>query len=515
MSCLANRKGKHTPVRRQRSPRRNGPELGGMVILARCLLVSGLLVATGWAKPETVFDIGTQKQLFIDQRFIAQSEGIALRMNPGQKLGLILDEYGAPLPVQGHTSRVIEDHNKIHLYVGAGDLIVMESDDGLHFERVGPQIGRGDLPTIFLDQHDPNPARRYKLFWLQAKEPFDSKTDGIFAGCSADGFHFTTVGRVLPLLIDNPAVVDWDQRIGKYVIFTRVFAYNSENQRRITRLETDDPLKPWPYQPGDPKHNRLNTENVPVVLEADQEDDPHSDIYYNAATIYPWAQDVYLMLTAQFRHFSPQRNPYLRPPHGHWEDFGLLEVQLAASRDGIHWRRASREPYFPTGLADEWDRWYAVMAPGIVRRGNYLYQYYTSTGRTHDSAILRPEYVNSAPRMGGIGVVRQRLDGFISADADHHGGLLETPPLTFQGNHLRLNIDTGAMGTAFVELRDADHHPVPGFTLAECEEIGGNFIDQCVYWKGKSDVSALAGRPVRLYFKLTRAKLYAFQFLPE
>ena len=190
-------------------------------------------------------------------------------------------------------------------------------------------------------------------------------------------------------------------------------------------------------------------------------------------------------------------------------------IKVAQSRDGIRWERLSREPYFPTGLADEWDRWYAVMAPGIARRGNYLYQYYNSSGRTHDSAILRPEYEKTAARMGGIGVVRQRLDGFISADADHLGGWLETPALTFKGNQLRLNIDTGAMGTAFVEVRDTDGKPIPGFTFADCEEIGGNFIDHRAYWKGSPDVSSLAGRPVRLRFKLTRAKLYAFQFTAE
>ena len=68
------------------------------------------------------------------------------------------------------------------------------------------------------------------------------------------------------------------------------------------------------------------------------------------------------------------------------------------------------------------------------------------------------------------------------------------------------------MGTAFVELQDESGRPIPGFTLDECEEIGGNFLDQAVYWKGNHDVSALAGRPVRIYFKLRRAKLYAFQF---
>jgi hypothetical protein len=151
----------------------------------------------------------------------------------------------------------------------------------------------------------------------------------------------------------------------------------------------------------------------------------------------------------------------------------------------------------------------------MVRRGNYLYQYYYSSGRLHDSAILRPEYEKTAGQQGGIGVVRQRLDGFVSADVAHKGGWLTTPPITFQGRRLRLNIDTGSAGTAFVELQDADGRPIPGFTLADCEEIGGNFIDQQVVWKGNADVSGLAGKPVRLHVKAKRAKLYAFQFTQE
>jgi hypothetical protein len=214
--------------------------------------------------------------------------------------------------------------------------------------------------------------------------------------------NFTSVGRVLPFYTDNPTIVQWDARRGKYVIYTRALDYNSENQRRIARIETDDPLKPWPYKKTDNDRMFFAKENAVVVLSADQEDDPHSDIYYNAASIYPWASDVHLMFTAQFRHFSPDRNPFIKPAvEGRWEDFGMLEVQLAVSRDGIQWDRPTREPYFPTGLADEWDRWYAVMAPGIVRRGNYLYQYYNSSGRLHDSAVLRSEYADSAKQLGG------------------------------------------------------------------------------------------------------------------
>jgi hypothetical protein len=456
-------------------------------------------------------DVGGHKQLFIDNRFIAASDRVELHMNPAQKLGLLRDEKGKPF--QGHVSRVIEDGGKVRMYLGAENVEVLESDDGLHFRRTGTRISGGTFPTIFLDSHEPDPARRYKLFHLESSAPFNPARDGVFASYSADGVHFKKVGRVLPFFTDNPPLVLWDRRINKYVIYTRAFSYESENQRRIGRIETDDPLKPWPYRKTDKDHMFLSTKNVRVVLEADKEDDPHSDIYYNAATIYPWAQDVYFMFTSQFRHFSPKRNPYVRPREkGKWEDFGMLEAQLAVSRDGVHWSRPSREPYFPTGLADEWDRWYAVTGPGMARRGNYLYQYYNSSGRLHDSANLRPEYEKTAKQVGGVGVVRQRLDGFISADADHKGGWLQTPAVVFRGKRLRLNIDTGAMGTAFVQLEDAEGKPVPGFSFADCEEVAGNLIDQAVYWKGSPDVSTLAGKPVRIRFKLKRAKLYSFQF---
>ena len=457
------------------------------------------------------FDVAGQRQLFFDRRFIAESQRVELRTNPAQKMGVILDEAGKPL--RGHVSRVIEDRGMVRLYLGAKSVEVLESADGIHFKRTGTRISGGIFTTPFLDPHDPNPARRYKLFYLEFSPPFDPAKHGVYASYSPDGVHFTKVGRVLPFFTDNPTIVQWDGSRGKYIIYTRAFDYGSENQRRIGRIETDDPLKPWPFRKTDNDRMFLGIRNVDVVLSADREDDPHSDIYYNAATIYPWAADTHLMFTAQFRHFSPQRNPFVRTKEpGRWEDFGMLEVQLAVSRDGRVWERPSREAYFPTGLADEWDRWYAVMAPGMIRRGNYLYQYYYSSGQLHDSAMLRSEYEQPVKQLGGLGIVRQRLDGFVSVDADHKGGYLRTPPIVFKGNCLRLNIDTGSMGTAFVEIQDEHGVPVPGFSLTDCEEVGGNFIDQRVNWKGRHDVSTLSGKPIRLRIDLKRAKLYAFQF---
>ena len=109
-------------------------------------------------------------------------------------------------------------------------------------------VNEESLNSIFLNiyLHD-SPQRRYKIFWIQVfwQKPEDS--DGVYAGHSPDGIHFTTAGRVLPLIIDNPLLAFWDERINKYVIYARALAPNTQNQRRIARIETSDILAPWPY----------------------------------------------------------------------------------------------------------------------------------------------------------------------------------------------------------------------------------------------------------------------------
>jgi len=471
--------------------------------------------------------IGGRKQLFIDRRFIAESNHVNLVMNPAQKLGIVLDSTKEPWEKgTGGYFRVIEDGGKLKMYYGAfvesgHGLAYAESDDGLRWTK--PELGLVEIngskannliyaddaidATIMVDPNDV-PARRYKMFRSLVTD--DKDRAGVYASYSADGIHFTEAGRVLPMWPETSLIADWDARIGKYVVFLRVFARNNENQRRVGRIETDDLLKPWPYHPTDPLLSPPSPENIPQVLSADDHDNPFCDIYTNAACIYPEAQDVYLMFPAFFRHFSPNREPWFRFQPG--QDYGLIEVQLAVSRDGVHWQRPDRRPYVASGLPDEWDRWMHMMGVGIARRGNWLYQFYWSSGRMHDSGILRPEYDHAIQTGSAIGAVRQRLDGFLSADFAHDGGTLTTPLLIFDGTRLQLNIDTGAMGTAFVEIRDADGAPIPGLTLADCEEIGGNFVDATVRWSGKTDLSALRDQPVSLHVSARRAKLYAFQF---
>ena len=63
-----------------------------------------------------------------------------------------------------------------------------------------------------------------------------------------------------------------------------------------------------------------------------------------------------------------------------------------------------------------------------------------------------------------------------------------------------------------VELQDASGKPVPGFTLADSQEIIGDHIARVVTWKSGSSVASLAGKPARLRFVMKDADLYSIRF---
>jgi hypothetical protein len=181
---------------------------------------------------------------------------------------------------------------------------------------------------------------------------------------------------------------------------------------------------------------------------------------------------------------------------------------MAVSRDGIAWTRISREPYVAQGVDGDIDCKQLYMADGMIRRGDKIYQYYGGSRVTHgaplsDAATWPPEAILR---------VEQRLDGFVSVDAPMDGGEFTTPPLRFAGDKLMLNVNGSAMGTCRVAILDENGAAFSGFSVTDCDEIGGNFMQKTVAWNGKNDLSSLRGRTVRLRFVMQACKLFAFQF---
>jgi hypothetical protein len=66
-----------------------------------------------------------------------------------------------------------------------------------------------------------------------------------------------------------------------------------------------------------------------------------------------------------------------------------------------------------------------------------------------------------------------------------------------------------------VELTDVHGTPLPGYSLADCDETFGDSLDRTITWRGESNTAPLAGQPIRLRFQLNDADVYAFQFTEE
>jgi hypothetical protein len=107
-----------------------------------------------------------------------------------------------------------------------------------------------------------------------------------------------------------------------------------------------------------------------------------------------------------------------------------------------------------------------------------------------------------------------RLDGFVSLNAPYSGGTATTVPITFAGDRLSLNFATSAAGALRVAVLDAGGQPLPGFGLADCDELFGDTVDRTVTWRDSADLSSLTGQSVRLQFELKDADLFSFQFQP-
>ena len=150
-----------------------------------------------------------------------------------------------------------------------------------------------------------------------------------------------------------------------------------------------------------------------------------------------------------------------------------------------------------------------------IRDGKYLFQFYGGAPWSHGGfrrLTLEERQDKANWGRGFIGLVMQRLDGFVSVDAEYTGGSLLTPPVVFEGDHLELNIDVAAMGEAVVEVQDDQGRPLSGFTMDECDRVLVNDVAHTVTWCGNADLSSLVGTRVRLRFAMRSAKLYAFQF---
>ncbi len=460
------------------------------------------------------------RHLFLDPALLAQRERAELHVNPPQRSEIVIvpDRPWEKRMISFYTT-VIDEGGRLRMWYICRDdanrpnLAYAESVDGVNWTK--PVLGLAGHGGSKQNNLVGVPSLDGAVFRDPRAEPGEeyvyvshATSEGTFRYTSPDGLRWRRDAEpLLPFRADTQNIAFWDERVGRYVLYLRAWDVGGEwrdRLRKVVRLELETLARPADVRPSgrganpeNPRDRPRIVDEIPTVLRADAGDPPGTDVYTIAAQRYPLDPRWYVGFPSLFlrdRHISD----------------GRLEVQFIGSRDGVRWERYDRAPYVAPGLAGGESQNMTYIGPGLVVRGDEIWQYGTGFRGRHgavEERKLRPE--------GAIYRHVQRVDGFVSLDTGGAPGWARTVPVPVEAARLRLNVDTGALGNLRVALLDGAGRPLPGFSADDCDPVWTNATGAEVSWRGNSDLTALRGREVSLEFRSHRTKLYSFRFESE
>lgn len=492
------------------------------------------------AEPGSFIDIGSRRELFVDRHLIERLDGARLQLHrPQPQETVVVHDQPWEGTGCGYHS-IFSDGDLYRMYYKAWHLEVTpdkltirpqlfccyaESDDGVRWRKpklglhefngssqnnivmVSTDIGQATSDpghcAVFKDQNpDAAPDARYKAI-IRSKAPH-----GLLAFKSSDGLHWTPMSD-RPVIthgaFDSQNLAFWDATRQEYRAYWRYF----------TKGVTDGDQ----WKPSGVRAIRTATSkdflNWADEMDLSYLDSPTEQLYTNQIKPYHRAPHLLIGFPTRYvdRGWSESMRALPEPELRQWrarsqQRYGtaLTEGLLMSSRDGVKFHR--------------WNE--AFLRPGIERQGAWHYGQQYIAWHVVETASSLPGAPNelslyaSEGYWHGMGSKLRRytlrLDGFTSLSAGWKGGRMLTRPLVFAGERLRINFATSAAGSLRIEIQDEAGKPIEGLALTDCPEMFGDSVARDVHWNSGAELSALAGRPVRLLFELKDADLYSFQF---
>lgn len=411
-----------------------------------------------------------------------------------------------------------------------------ESDDGLRWRK--PRVGTGAASGTNIVLQEPFDGN---VVWLDHDAPADRRwvmaTVPRWFGFAQ--FHFLT----------SPDGIAWQsRRNGSGAIGDRsTFFYNPFRRKWVYSIKYLFPTPEWGFW-GRARAYREGKDLIADASWSATAGEPNGPYPWTAADAAdpPWPynsslaaelynldgvayESVMVGLYEVFRGFvDANATARARRTSGEHD-----EIYLGFSRDGFHWWRQfdgdaqvggarPRRPF----LSQSWPAhsWHnnglGTVGAGLVLRDDRLWFYAKGTS----GLPFDPSWSGGNASMG---VASLRRDGFTSVEAVLPGepGLLTTRPVVWDADrqHLFLNLVIQPGGFVQVAVRDVhDERTLAGFELdnstvgpvgrAEClpdDAVAFDSTRAPVGWAGAS-LASVAGRPVRLQFRLVAASLYSF-----
>ena len=491
-----------------------------------------LLFPDLWAEPPV--EIGSRLELMVDDALIDKlSGGAHLELHHPERREVVLV---TDAPWEGNASHyrcVFRDGDIYRMYYGAYQYAegqthygysqatpheaftcYAESRDGIHWTR--PELGliefKGStrnnillaarsMKALSIDPghvavfKDPNPACSPEAKYKAVIRSF--KVSGVYALKSPDGLHFSPIQDELLLsdgVFDSLNLAFWDTQRGEYRAYFRGW---KDKFRGILTATSPDFVEwtksKWVEFPGAPVEH-IYTNQVEPYFRA-----PHIFVGF------PMRYNDRGWVDATDRLPDPEKRRVRAKAR---ERFGsaLTDAVFMTSRDGVAFKRWG-EAFIRPGPSRSGTWAYGDNSPawGIVTTKSSL------PGAPDELSIYATEGFWTGESLS-VRRYSMRIDGFVSLNAPLAGGEMVTRPMVFAGGRLQINYATSAAGGIWVELQDADGKPLEGFSKSDCHEVFGDEIERTVYWQAGDDVSALAGKAVRVRFVLKDADLFSFRF---
>jgi hypothetical protein len=499
---------------------------------------------------ETPIDVGSRRQLFLDQHLVAVETGLSRVLHHPKKRGLVIRrEHPWEGMIIASEPVVRDERGRFHVLYGlyyynqAGNprdkaeqytryKAYAYSDDGVHWTK--PMLRLVDVPAK--STNFPNPSAEGATRENNAGAP----VAGVWDLCE----H----GNIDDLARRYLVVTD-------HASFNRVYPDFANDARWRERLT--------PTSPDLSKCPRTGT--FTGIVGRDESGDwfgfsqgvrgrwiPSRDItrwhvgadgvWRGTPVLYPdaydghtrenyeefmefstvWTGDAWLGFLVVFH--SDRTSEEYRAPTVNAYRKGTTDLQLVTSRDhGRTWARvANRQTWLTHGEEqDDFDRMAYRGFP--VEVGDETWFYYFAADGDHlcfHNVEGQPTYYRDRVRDGGLALATIRRDGYVSLRAGTTAETLVTKPLIFAGNRLLLNADCQS-GAIHVEVVDAAPKPltdffgdpaIPELAFDRCQALEKSGVAQEAHWANGASLAARAGKPVRLRFRIRNADLYGFQF---
>ncbi len=431
-----------------------------------------------------------RRELFFDNYLTAELHGVTLKVHE--------PHAQAPEPSQptGHYMTMLQGTDKIRCYcrksffefTGAHPRFAVkpgfvndytaygESTSGVKFLEPPLFLYDCGVPNVmrclhwsvgnFAPFYDENPAcPPEERFKATAGDANPLCGGGLHGYVSANGYEFKELPRILVkpkkawgYCFDSQNVAFWSEVENCYVCYFRLNVTPDGRKLRTICKATSPDFRHW----GNFAPQEVNLKN--------------EHLYVSQLMPYPRAKHIYIGTPTRY---SEERG-------------SATDIALIFSRAGGPIVRPQLESWIRPGHGtDVWSNRYNYLAHGIVQT---------------DPAEMSLYHCHSQVRY------TLRLDGFTSLHAGYATGEWLSAPLIFEDGLLEFNIATGVYGGFRVELQNAEGKPVPGYTLADCEEFYGDAIEYRPCWRGgKTTLPFRRGEAFRLRCQFREADLYSFQ----